>query len=206
LITIEIKNDQLKMLHKAVQKAGKLFPRELAAAINKVAKQTRTDIGKRIRGVMKIKKADVEKHIRITGVATATKLVGKTSIDEMDRAGLQEFGARHTSVGVTYQISRKGGRKTVVGAFMGPKPGVLAPKLYGGVWIRKGAARKMTKGRHQGRVRQPIRKLYGLSAWGAWKKNDFTEVEVVFIKDKLMNEMDRRIKLNILRAEGLVKS
>jgi spore coat protein CotH len=56
VIAIEIKKDQLKMLHKAVQKAGKHFPRELAAAVNTVTKQTRTDIGKRIRGVMKIKK------------------------------------------------------------------------------------------------------------------------------------------------------
>ena len=205
MIGIEINKKQLEILHKAVQKAGKHFPRELAAAVNTVTKQTRTDIGKRIRGVMKIKKATVEKHIRITGVAAATNPVGKITLDYNDRAGLQEFGARQTKAGVTYQISPQGGRRTVVGAFMGPKPGVLAPRLYGGVWKRQGEARKMTKGRHQGRVRQPIVKLYGLSPYGAWMKNDFTVTEVAFIQDKLTHEINRRINVNILRANGLVK-
>ena len=78
-------------------------------------------------------------------------------------------------------------------AFMGPRPGVLAPKLHGGVFKRVGGDR------------HPIVKLYGVSPYGAYAKNDMSKAEVEFINKSLMTEMERRINLNILRANGLVK-
>jgi hypothetical protein len=75
---------------------------------------------------------------------------------------------------------------------MGPRPGVLAPRLNGGVFKRVGKSRN------------PIVKLYGVSPYGAYAKNDMSDIEVQFINKGLLTEMERRIKLNILRAEGLV--
>ena len=48
-------------------------------------------------------------------------------------------------------------------------------------------------------------KLYGVSPYGAYAKNDMSKAEVEFINKSLMTEMERRINLNILRANGLVK-
>jgi hypothetical protein len=204
MISIDIDAKQLKRLRKATAMAGKKFPRELAAAVNSVAKKTRINIGRRIRQTINLKKAVAERPIKIKKVATAETPVGVVSIDRERREGLQHFGARQTGKGVTYKIDKRGGRKLVAGAFMGPRPGVLAPKLYGGVWKRQGEARKMTKGRHEGRIRQPIVKLYGVSPYGAYAKNDMSGFEVQFINKGLRTEMERRIKLNILRASGLV--
>jgi len=191
MISIEIDAKQLKRLRESVGKAKTKFGRELAAAINKVAKQTQTDMGKKIRTVAKIKAAVAKKSIQITRASAVTP-VGRIVLDKHNRTGLQHFGARHTKAGVTYQISPQGGRKTIVGAFMGPRPGVLAPKLNGGVFKRVGKAR------------HPIVKLYGVSSFGAYAKNNFEEPQVVFIQQKMKHEMERRINVNILRASGLV--
>jgi hypothetical protein len=192
MISIDIDAKQLKRLTEAVGKARKNFPRELAAAVNSVSKKTRISIGRRIRQTINLKKADAEKPIKIKKTATAQTPVGVVSIDRETRAGLQHFSARQNARGVSYKISKQGGRKLVAGAFMGPRPGVLAPKLNGGVFKRVGKSR------------QPIVKLYGVSPYGAYAKNNMSKAEVEFINKSLMTEMERRIKLNILRASGLV--
>jgi hypothetical protein len=192
MIGIEVNAKQIKRLTEAVGKARKNFPRELAAAVNSVSKKTRISIGRRIRQTINLKKADAEKPIKIKKTATAQTPVGVVSIDRETRAGLQHFAARQNGRGVSYKISKQGGRKLVAGAFMGPRPGVLAPKLNGGVFKRVGKSR------------QPIVKLYGVSPYGAYAKNNMSKAEVEFINKSLMTEMERRIKLNILRASGLV--
>jgi hypothetical protein len=192
MIGIEVNAKQIKRLTEAVRKARKNFPRELAAAVNSVSKKTRISIGRRIRQTINLKKADAEKPIKIKKTATAQTPVGVVSIDRETRAGLQHFAARQNARGVSYKISKQGGRKLVAGAFMGPRPGVLASKLNGGVFKRVGKSR------------QPIVKLYGVSPYGAYAKNNMSKAEVEFINKSLMTEMERRIKLNILRASGLV--
>ena len=80
----------------------------------------------------------------------------------------------------------------VLGAFMGPSPGTFAPKLYGGVF------------RRVGKERLPIVKLYGVSPYGTYRKNDFESIDVAYSGDYLKQQIDRRINLNVLRANGLV--
>lgn len=193
MIGIEIEAKQLKRLRVAVGKAGKSFPKELSAAINATAKKSRLEIGRQIRAQVNIKKAIAEKQINIRGIATAQRPVGKVSIDKSNREGLQHFGARQNKSGVTYKINKQGSRGRVDGAFMGPRPGALAPKLHGGVFKRVSKSRL------------PIVKLFGVSPWGAFKRNDMEPIQVEFIEKNLQKQMERRINLNILRANGLVK-
>jgi hypothetical protein len=192
MISIDIDAKQLRRLRQATARAGKKFPRELATAVNSVAKKTRISIGRRIRQTVNLKKATAEKAIKIKRIATAEAPVGVVSIDKERREGLQHFSARQNGRGVSYKIDKRGGRKLVAGAFMGPRPGVLAPKLHGGVFKRVGKSRN------------PIVKLYGVSPYGTYAKNDMSKIEIQFINKGLLTEMERRIKLNILRAEGLV--
>jgi hypothetical protein len=112
-------------------------------------------------------------------------------LDYENRLGLQYFNARQTKTGVSYKISKKGGRKSVAGAFMGPKPGILAPRLNGGVFARVGAERL------------PIVKLKGVSPYGVYAKNDMKKEEVERIQKDLQTEMERRIQFNLARANGL---
>jgi hypothetical protein len=209
MISIEIDKGKLKELMEATQKAGKLFSKELAGAINQVSKKTRLDMGREVRKIIAVKKEPSERHIKVISTATAQSLQAVVTLSKGKkpyRPGLQDFGAKQNGAGVSYKISKTGGRKTVKGAFMGPKPGQLAHKLYGGVWKRQGAARKVTKKTsvYLGKVRQPIIKLRGVSVYAAYKKNDLSGPQVKVIEAELAKQMERRIKLNILRANGLV--
>ena len=199
MIGIEIDAKQLKRLREATGRAKKNFSKELAAAINQTAKNHRMKQGRNVRSVVNIKKAQIESKITIKKASDVTPQA-RVFFESSEREGLQHFGARQNGRGVSYKISTKKGRGTVVGAFMGPSPGVLAPSLNGGVFVRMGAARKMTKGRSQGKIRQPIVKLYGVSPCGAYVKNDFEKIDVAFSADYLKGQIERRIKLNILRA------
>jgi hypothetical protein len=64
----------------------------------------------------------------------------------------------------------------------------------------------MTKGRYQGKMRQQIEQKKGVSAYGAYVKNNLAAPLVSDIESELMKQINRRINLNILRAEGLVKT
>ena len=55
-----------------------------------------------------------------------------------------------------------------------------------------------------GASRLPIVMLKGVSAYGAYAKNELSGPQVEAINAELTKQMERRIKLNILRAEGLV--
>jgi hypothetical protein len=194
MISIEVDAKQLNRLIKATEKSGKQFPKEMSAAINTVAKKTRLNIGRDIRGVVAIKKDRSEKPITLPKIATPQSMVARVSIAKERREGLQHFTARQDKRGVSYKISKVGGRKRINGAFMGPRPGTLAPRLHGGVF------RRVSKSR------LPIVKLYGVSPFGAYAKNNFEATEVGFISKNLQAQMERRINLNILRANGLVKT
>mgnify|MGYP003656247338 CR=1 FL=1 len=154
--------------------------------------QTKTNIGREITKTVNIKAGIAKKQISTRNKATAESPKAVVSLSKSNRIGLQHFGGRQNKTGVSYKIDKQGGRKIVAGAFMGPRPGVLAPKLHGGAFKRVGTER------------HPIIKLYGVSPFGAFVKNNYDKTEAVFIRTKLTAEIERRIKLNVLRANGLV--
>jgi hypothetical protein len=50
----------------------------------------------------------------------------------------------------------------------------------------------------------PITQLKGVSAYGAYAKNELSGPQVKTIEDELEKQIERRIELNVLRANGLV--
>lgn len=192
MIGVEINAKQLTSLRKACGEAKKSFARELAAAINATAKDVRLKISRDIGSEITMPAKDIKARISTRDKATAKNPVAVVRLGWKKREGLQYFKARQTKVGVTYKISKKGGRGVVLGAFMGPSPGVQAPKLHGGVFKRAG------------KDRLPIIKLRAVSAAGAFVKNKHDAVMPGFIRQKLAAQMERRINLNVLRANGLV--
>ena len=206
MIGIEIKASQLKRLRQAVGNAGRKFSKELAGAINATSKKTKLQIGREIRATINLKKDESEKPLKITANATENKLEAVVSLKKTPRLGLRHFGAKQDQRGVSYKISKKGGRSRIDGAFQGPKPGVIKMSWKGNVFVRVGEKVKMTKGRYQGQMRQRIEQRFGVSAYGAYKKNDLSGPQVKETQAELMKQMERRINLNILRANGLVKS
>jgi hypothetical protein len=192
MISLEINSGQLKRLRIAVGKAKKNFGRELAAAINAVAKKGRLEVGREVRKTINIKKDESEKPLKIREKATAERPTSTVSLDKTRRLGLRHFGARQDARGVTYKIGKKGGRQRVEGAFQGPKPGVMKMSWKGNAFKRAGKSRL------------PIIHLRGVSAFGAIVKNNLEKPLRQAMADNLAKQVERRIKLNVLRAEGLV--
>ena len=192
MIGIEVNAKQLTALRKACGEAKKTFAKELAAAINATAQDVRLKISRDIGSEITMPAKDIKDRISTRDKATAVSPVAVVSLGWKKREGLQYFKARQTKSGVTYKISKKGGRGVVLGAFMGPSPGTFAPKLHGGVFKRIGSARL------------PITKLRAVSAAGAFVKNKHDAVMPGFIEQKMLAQMERRINLNVLRANGLV--
>jgi hypothetical protein len=192
MISIEIDAKQLKALQKAVERSGKKFAKELAGAINAVSKKTKLQIGRDIRATVAMPKAEAEKPLSIRGTATEQNLSATVTLKKTKRLGLRHFGARQDKRGVSYKIDKQGGRKRVQGAFQGPRPGVQKMSWKGNAFKRVGASRL------------PIVMLKGVSAYGAYAKNELSGPQVEAINAELTKQMERRIKLNILRAEGLV--
>lgn len=194
MIEIQINAKQLKRLREAVGKSKKNIKKELAGAINAVSKKTKLQVGRDIRKTVNLKKDEAEKPLSLRATATETNLVAVVSLKKTKRLGLRHFGARQDKRGVSYKISKTGGRSRVNGAFQGPRPGVMKMSWKGNAFKRVG------------KERLPIVMLKGVSAFGAYAKNDLEGPQVKEINTELSKQMERRINLNILRANGLVKT
>tara|TARA_R110000823_G_scaffold174585_2_gene307245 strand:- start:309 stop:893 length:585 start_codon:yes stop_codon:yes gene_type:complete len=192
MIAIEINTKQLKELREATGRAKKNFTKELAASINAVSKKTKLQIGRDIRATVALKKDESEKSLSIRAKATEQSLTAIVTLRKTKRLGLRHFGARQDKSGVSYKIGKTGGRQKVMGAFQGPKPGVMKTSWKGNAFKRVG------------KERLPIVALKGVSAYGAYAKNELSGPQVKAIEDELAKQIERRIKLNVLRANGLI--
>lgn len=206
MLSVEIRKQQLDRLARATARAGKKMKKELAGAINQVSKKTKLQMGRDIRNTVNLKKDEAEKPLSIRTEASEGSLFAVVQLKKTPRLGLRHFGARQDRRGVSYKISKTGGRSRIEGAFQGPKPGVIKTSWKGNVFARVGGNVKMTKGRYQGKMRQQIEQKKGVSAYGAYVKNNLAAPLVSDVESELMKQVERRIKLNILRAEGLVKT
>lgn len=192
MLAIEINQGQLQRLSDSVKAAKKNLKKEIAGAINQVSKKTKLEMGREIRKKVAIPKDEVEKPLSIRASATEGNLSAVVSLKETKRLGLRHFGARQDKRGISYKIDKSGGRKRINGAFQGPRPGVLRTKWKGNAFKRVGKSRL------------PIVQLKGVSAYGAYKKNDMAGPQVDAMREELAKQLERRINLNVLRASGLV--
>ncbi len=201
---------QIKAIQGRLADVKNGVPKALAGAINDTAQQERTQVRKKLREKYNIKNADLDKRISITK-ATQRKTSGGLHIEKSKRLGLQYFGARQ--VGSTKRISNKliafpgggsavfkifgggvkaaierGKSKLYVGAFMGPRPGTLAPQLHGGVFQRVGKSRL------------PIKKLFGLSPWGMFLKSGMLGPTANEMEELVQLNIERRVKFLVMEA------
>lgn len=194
MLSIDVDTKQMDALSQAVRRAGKSVRKELAAAINQVSRKTKRDMGKQIRTEVTLKKKESEKPLSIRGKASTERLQVTVSLKKTPRLGLRHFGARQDKRGVSYKISKKSGRSRVDGAFQGPKPRVMKLSWRGNVFKR------------QGKARLPIVQIKGVSPYGVYQKNNLAAPQAETVGKELTKQIERRINLNVLRANGLVKT
>lgn len=191
---VSFENDSLNRLAAAVAASGRSMRGEFAAAVNKTSNGTKTPISKEIRKELVVKASVLKEKIRVVRKATKSVLVGVVALRKSQRIPLRDFSARQTKAGVSYRISRTEGRKTVLGAFQGPKPGTVFRRFKGHVFVRVGSSRL------------PIRHLQGPSPWGVFVRRRMQKPIVVDAQQRLEKEIARRIQFNIFKANQLKAS
>ena len=183
---------QVQELARALEGTKRGLQTEMRVAINKTVNSTFTKVSRDVRKEVMVKARDIKKVMRKVRPKGGMLPNGKVILEHEKRLSLKYFGAKQNKrkrSGVSYQISRKGGRKILKGGFMGPRPGVIAPRLGGHVFARKGKARL------------PIQKKFGVSPWGVYLVNDFDGETRKFATNRLQVEMNRRIDFVLRRLK-----
>jgi hypothetical protein len=185
MISISVDSQEFRKQHDRLASIRGGFAKAFRRASARVASQGRTSISRGIRKGMIIKPAEVNKLIHVKKHSTGASVALRKS----DRISLRHFGAVQDEVGVSYQISKTGPRRYIDGAFMGPKFGRLAPKLYGNVFKRVGKSRL------------PIIKAMGPSPWGVFLRKKMYEPTKIDMTQKF--EQRLRHEINFLISKGV---
>lgn len=165
-VDIEVDESKLKAVERQVRGIPGAMNRIMPPAINRTATTARVTTAQAIAGQIKWAVSTVKKGIKII---KARRGLWKARVSvTTKRIPLIHFGTRQTQKGVSYQISKSKGRKTIAGAFKQTMPttGPKQKKGHKGVFMRKGKAKTSTGLDTKGRPRKgrlPIRELYGPS-------------------------------------------
>ena len=166
---VEIKLDEAKLrrVQEMLRDIPKGMPKVMYRALDRTQKSTLAEIARRIAAEIKVKQSGVKKGIKITrptytrwqarlGIGGTVKDVseGKHLGRKKGRIPLIYFGAKQTKKGVSYQISRQGGRKKITET---PAPFIQTMNTFRGVFRRR------TK------KRWPVTHLYGPSLVGVFE-------------------------------------
>lgn len=189
---ITIDNSQIARLKKAIVDTGRDLRKEIRIAVNSTAKKSKSIISKQIRKELATSAKAVNKTITISKKAEFLDLSATVEVKKTKRIPLREFGARQKKKGVSYRVSKTKGRKTILGAFQGPKPGMIKASWRGRVFKRVGKARL------------PIVQLYGPSSWGVFVVGDKIGPSAKAAEAELKKQIDRRIRFINLKKSGAI--
>ncbi len=144
-------DDVLRRYHNQIAVIGEGRARPaLARALNRVTTMARTRVVREIARSSSIKRSIVTRAVRQRGASHTGSGPLESVIFATGRPiSLKHFAARQLSYGVRAKVFGKWQR--FPGAFMGPRPGTIAPSLNGHVFVRTT------------RARLPIEMLYGPS-------------------------------------------
>ena len=177
---IEITGKGLDVLNAFLKDAPKQIPKETMIVLNLTAKDHKRAISKRVRSFVAIDTKGANESIAIKK-ATKGRLTATVRIDPGFRPSLKRFKAKQTKAGVSYKIDKKGGRKTVAGAF-GPN----IPRLGNHVYKRE-----------NGKLKQ----LRGVSLWGVYLKRNMIYWSDKEVREALEKQVQRRIRALIFKAK-----
>lgn len=189
---ITVNPRKLQALKDAVHGTAMNMRREFATVLNKTAKAGERIIAKEVATELATPIKVIAKTIRQRKRAAPDDLKSSVEMGKTKRIPLREFGARQTRAGTSYKISRSKGRKTIRGAFQGPKPGVMKASWRGNVF------------RRVGKMRLPIVKLYGPSPWGVAVVGRKVEPSRNQIQAELNKQINRRLDYILKKKSGVI--
>lgn len=159
-------------------------------AANKTATKGVSLMAKGVSSEIRVSQKRVKRHIK------KRKIDGGASVEleKSDRLALKAFKPVQRKTGVRYKIKKGGSLKTIRHAFMGPRPGVLAAKLNGHVFVRKNVFAP----------RKPIRRAgRGPSPWGVLAKNPSKLKSIQLgLQVELRKQLQKRIQFIKYKQKG----
>lgn len=183
---ISVDSASAASLKAALKDTTRSIKKELRIAVNATAKKSKSITNKIIRSELaNVPAKAINFTMKVHLSENANDLSAVLELKKTDRISLRNFAARQTKAGVSYQISKTQGRKTVNGAF-------ISRKLYGQVFVRTS------------KERLPILKLWGLSPWGVMvvgKKLGPSKKET---QAELEKQIQRRVRFITLKKAGTI--
>ena len=194
MIGFTVQQRKVNELSKVLKGSDKKVRRQLVVAVNATSRKTTGGIAKQVATELATAQKNIKKTIKVKQKAGKTQKVPTAIVSQTEtkRIPLRDFGARQNKKGVSYKISKSKGRKTIQGAFQGPKPGVMKAGWRGRVFKRVGKSRL------------PIQQLFGASPWGVFVKNKMKKPVVKESKQELIKQIERRIRFLKLKESGAI--
>lgn len=187
MIAFTVNARKIKELEKLLNGNQKKLRKELSIAVNLTAKKTQTLIVKQVGRELATAQKNIKKTVNVVRKASATQQSPSATvrINETKKIPLRDFGARQNKSGVTYRISRGGGRKHIKVAF-------IVDQYQKNVYVRPGKNRAVGKSKK------------GVSPWGVFKKKRLKKPTVQDSRVELMLQINRRIRFLKLKQSGAI--
>ena len=191
-MNVIVKQGSVASLKAALKDTTRKLQAELRIAVNATANKSKSIINKEIRSELATTAKAVNSTIRVKSKAQGDSITATVEVKKTARISLREFGARQNKSGTSYRISKTQGRKTIPGAFQGPKPGVMKASWRGHVFKRVGQARL------------PIVKLQGPSPWGVMTTGKKLGPAKDQTQAELEKQIERRVRFITLKKTGAI--
>lgn len=183
---------QLRAVMGRMKNVEKRVKQAIVTATNKTAKFVQSQMAKSITKEVNIKQKDVKKYIKVDRKASVLNGVAVVTLSKSKRIQLIYFGAKDSGHGgwknrkgngVTYKISRKGGRKRIRDAFIATANG------------------QQLVAKRKGKARLPlVAPLRGPSPWGVFVISGMRKTTVAEGVARLRKELKEQIRYATYRA------
>jgi hypothetical protein len=192
-VTVAVDQMRLKKLLETLGGSVKDMRKQIRIAVNKAGRNVEGKMVRMVREEINVSMKGARKVITRPKLATDDILSTTIVVSKDKRIPLKEFGAKQAKPGVSYMISKRGGRKMKQGAF-------IVKSLGGHVFMRQGEKQEATKGKNKGRMRQRIYKQFGTSIYGFFiKRIPEIQAQSEIELDKQIRERVRLLTDNIIR-------
>jgi hypothetical protein len=195
-VDVRINQHQLRKATEMLSGVKGGIDRALLGSVQRSRRQAKTWASKQVRDRIRVKKKDVDQHLTTTRPTKAAP-VSRITLKKRSRIPLKRFSLRQKytrkdrktgkryNLGVTYRISKSGGRKWIKNAF-GADRGVWQT-LGGHGYVRLGASRF------------PIAKLHGPSPWGVFLKAGLLTQWKNYAAGRMRKNLDDQIRFLLLK-------
>jgi len=190
---VSVDSASVASLKKAIEGTARTLRKEIRIALNATAKKAKSLTNKEIRTELaNITASNIDYTMKVHLSDGESDLTASLEVKKTDRLSLRHFKPRQIKAGTSYQISKTKGRRTVVGAFQGPRVGLMKASWRGNAF------------RRAGKSRLPIIKLRGPSPWGVMTAGKKTGPSEALIDAELKKQIERRVRFITLKKAGAI--